>query len=142
MEPNWEHIKEVWERGAEDLSAVADQYQVTVPSITLKAQSEGWADRGSVVPLCPDLNVPILTEKEVLLAHKTDLGRLRLLAATIMETLQYENDGAAVLKAIEKLARIYTQVIPLERKTFGLDEGTSDMPDGITINVGGGNEKN
>jgi len=136
MQPNWDHIKEVWEQGVEDLTVVADQYQVSLPSITLKAQSEGWGDRGSATPLCPDLSVPILTEKEVLLAHKTDLGRLRLLACTVMETMQYEVDGAVILKSLEKLARIYTQVIPMERKTFGLDEGTSDMPDGITINVG------
>jgi len=140
IEVNWEHIKEIWEQGAEDLSTVAQKYQVSLTDITIKAQAEGWDDRGSNVPLCADLSGPVLDEKQVLLAHKTDLGRLRLLAATVMESLQYETEAAPMLKALEKLARIYTQIIPLERKTFGLDADSSTIPDGIIINVGGNNE--
>ena len=137
---NWGKIKEVWEQGAVSLQKVAEEFGVRVPEIALKATQEGWAERGTTMPIVPNLNIQhdtaVLTDKEVQLAHKTDLGRVRLLAAVVMEQLQYETEWPQVLKATEKLAKIYAQVIPLERKVFGLDTDTDDTPDGVHIHVG------
>lgn len=140
---NWARIQEVWEEGAISLQKVAVEYGVAVPEIALKAAQEGWAERGTTMPIVPALGIDmsdpmsILDDKQVQLAHKTDLGRIRLLATVVMEQLQHETEYPQVLKATEKLAKIYAQVIPLERKVFGLDADTDDTPDGVHIHVGG-----
>ena len=134
---NWHHIKEVWDSGADALVSVASDYGITLPEISIHASKEGWGDRGAEKPLCPNLAADVLDDKQVQLAHKTDLGRLRLLAAAIMEQLQYEVNADRLLKSTERLAKIYVQIIPLERKVFGLDVHSEDIPDGIIINIGG-----
>ena len=137
---NWDKIKEVWEQGAISLQEVAAKYGIPVPEIALKATQEGWAERGTSAPIVPNLHIEhdtsVLDAKQVQLAHKTDLGRIRLLAAVVMEQLQLETEWPEVLKATEKLAKIYNQVIPLERKVFGLDTDTEDTPDGVHIHIG------
>jgi len=137
MEINWTRIKEVWEEGAANLAEVAKEYKLTITDISIHAMSEGWPDRGSAKPLIKNFDCEILNDAQVSLAHKTDLGRLRLLAACVLESLQYEQDQAVVLKATERLAKIYAQIIPLERKVFGMELGSDGAPDGIIINVGG-----
>lgn len=139
---NWSKIKEVWEQGAISLQKVAEEFGIPVPEIALKATQEGWAERGTTMPIVPNMGIDttnstaVLDDKQVQLAHKTDLGRIRLLAAVVMEQLQDETEWPQVLKATEKLAKIYAQVIPLERKVFGLDSDTDDTPDGVHIHIG------
>lgn len=142
MTVDWDYIKEVWEKGIEDLSKVASQFGVSVPEVSLKARQEGWADRDAkrgIVDFSDthyesDTSVEVLTDKQVTLAHKTDLGRLRLVAASVLDNLQFEADWGVALKSAERLAKIYSQLIPLERKVFGIDVGSDGAPDGITIN--------
>lgn len=141
MAINWKEIRKVWDVGHDNLNNVATANGITVPEITLKAQQEGWPPRGS--NLCvpgnagPQINVnfdsEILNDAQVTLAHKTDLGRLRLLAAAVMENLAFTPDPGLILKTAERLAKIYAIIIPLERKVFGIDSDQDGAPDGIII---------
>lgn len=135
MKVNWDHIKEVWEEGIEDLNKVAARYHLSLPEISIQAKTRGWADRDSAKPLIGEFAEPILNDLQVTLAHKSDMGNLRLVAATVMETLAYEVDRDALLKAAERLAKIYAIIIPMERKIFGIELGSDGSPDGITINI-------
>lgn len=145
--PNWTAIKGVWISGMGDLNKVAQEYNITLPDIFLRAAQDEWPPRDSAKNILADnlkkqvfdSTEPILTDQQVILAHKTDLGRLRLIAATILETLQQDEDIKldVLLKASEKLSRIYSQIIPLERKVYSIDVGTDGAPDGIIINING-----
>lgn len=142
MAIDWVKIKEVWDVGHENLNKIASANGITVPEITLKAQQEQWPPRGSNLTVPgnsgPQINIDfdseILNDAQVTLAHKTDLGRLRLLAATVMESLAYTPEPSHILKTAERLAKIYAIIIPLERKVFGIDSDQDGAPDGIVIN--------
>lgn len=130
---NWEHVRVVWDNGVESLQRVAESYNITVAEISLKAAVEKWPDRGINRPLVPTFDSPVLDDRQVILAHKTDLGRLRLFAACVIESMQGSNDAGLILKNTERLAKIYAQLIPLERITFGIDNNLGDSPDTIII---------
>jgi hypothetical protein len=134
MDVDWGQIKWVWGNGG-NLIPIASKFGITVPEITLEATRKGWGERGGDKQIV-DFNAPILTDTQVILAHKTDLGRLRILAACVMEALQEETNKGIILKDTERLAKIYAIIIPLERKVFGLDAGDDDAPTNITINRG------
>jgi hypothetical protein len=132
MSVDWDQIKWVWLIGG-DLMPLASRFGITIPEISLHAKFENWGERGADKPLIPDFDSPVLTDQMVMIAHKTDLGRLRLFAACVMEGMKGEKDVKIILTNTEKLAKIYQIIIPLERKVFGMDVGDDDAPDRVTI---------
>lgn len=140
-EINWNDIKKAWISGEEILQEKAVLYGISIAEICLKAQQDKWGERGSYKEHNFESlysEQEILTDIQVTLAHKTDLGRLRLIAAVILEGLRYIDNVDRQVKILERLSKIYSQVIPLERAVFGIDVSDGELPDGITINVGKG----
>ena len=136
MDIDWKQIKDVWETDADKLGQLATKFGVSMVAISLKARQSEWGEKNCRKRIVPSFDVDILNDTQVNLAHKTDLGRLRLLAACVMEHLQFESNYMEILKATERLAKIYSQVIPLERKVFGMDGDVDDSPDSITLTLG------
>lgn len=132
MKKVWEQIRALWETGG-DLNAAMVAHDISMPDIALRAKSEGWDERGSKKPRIASFDSPVLTDQQVTLAHKTDLGRLRLLAACVMEGMVDETDNKVILNNTEKLAKIYAIIIPLERKVFGMDLGDDDAPSRVVL---------
>ncbi len=130
----WEEIRNVWEYDADKLEVVANAYNVPMVSISLKSTQEAWGIKNSKRGFGFNDSV-VLNAVQVQLAHKTDLGKLRLMAACVIEKIAGEINHIEILKAAERLAKIYAVIIPLERKVFGLDGEVDDTPDSIILSM-------
>jgi hypothetical protein len=132
----WEEIKNVWQTDADKLGLVASAYNVQMAAISIKATQDAWGVKNNKKGFGFG-DSSVLNAVQVQLAHKTDLGRLRLMAACVMEKLTGELNHIEVLKVAERLSKIYAVIIPLERKIFGLDGDIDDTPDSVVISVKG-----
>lgn len=137
---DWEEVRSVWESGIGTLEDVCTKYHIPMAEVMLRAKQENWRDRNAGLFAGTPLNIvfekDLLTGDQVTLAHKTDLGNLRLIANVILKQLQFASDHKEVLSILDKLANIYTKVIPVERKVFGLEsEGDDGSPDNIHFHM-------
>ena len=130
---DWNKIKEIWTTGVGSLDDAVREEGVTIPDVFIRARRENWGDRRDAVWAGVEEAMDILSDKDVILAHKTDLGNLRLQASIWLIAIRFEDNVKVKMDCLEKLAKIYNTVIPLERKVFGIEADLEGFLDGVTI---------
>lgn len=127
--------KHGWER------ALADRVREAVREKLVR--SDSGSQSGSQAPRVDDAEIveqSSLVGLEVVLSHRRDISQLRGIASIIASRLAahlngepvdggFMSDKESVGDLLEKLTRVRSKLIPLERQAFNLDaDGLSDEP--------------
>lgn len=134
IEINWDEVKRIYLKG-DDLRIVAIEQGTSVPEILLKAHTGAWGSRGSVSD--SEETKEEIKPTDIISSHRDDLLQLRLTASMIRHKLDGLTDPFTKVKIMEKLANVYSKLIPMERVAHNIDTNTGEAPDRIVINVGG-----
>lgn len=133
---DWGPIREVYLKG-DDLRDIAVASEVSVPEIMLRAHTYNWGERGSESAVKEVIAGNKMTPVDVVNSHKDDLLRLRLTASVIQSQIIGLVDPFSKVKLMEKLANVYSKLIPLERASHNIDVNTGDAPNRINIFMNG-----
>lgn len=154
-EIDWEAIEREYRAGQLFVSEIGRQHGISEGAIRKRAKRDNWkrdlteqvrtAVRAELVrdgtnEQCADGD--LVREKaargaQVVREHRDDISRLRRIGAVLAERLERiiegkEPDGIAIgdkesaSDMLEKLSRISTRVVQLERQAFNLDEPSAD----------------
>lgn len=156
---DWEAIEREYRAGQASVRAIASAHGITEGAIRKKAKQFNWARRladkvrsevrerlvrdSAQVHREDDAEIvsgAAARGVEVVLSHRRDISQLRgiatIIATRLAEYLQggmpdgkFIGDKETVGDLLEKLTRVRSKLIPLERQAFNLDEdGLSDEP--------------
>ena len=147
---DWEKVEAEYRAGQFSVSEIGRRNGVSHTAINKKAKAEGWlrdladkvrqavsaklvSDRVSNINVRETIEAASQRGADVILAHRADIARLRRIANALAERLERKVSGEEVEgyclgdresagDLLEKLSRIDTRVVQLERQAFNLNE--------------------
>ena len=155
---DWEAIEREYRAGQLSVSEIARQHGISHTAIQKRAKAKAWtrnlakqvrdevtarlvADAVAATNAHETIDHAAARGVEVVRQHRQDIGRLRRIAARLGERLEAHvfqdaqdptGDKESLADLLEKLSRVSTRVVQLERQAFNLDEPDGDGS-GVTI---------
>ena len=159
---DWERIEVQFRAGQASIRAIASEHGISDRAIRKRAVAEGWerdltdkvrkAVRAELVREGPQdqraereiVQEAAATGVRVVREHRKDISRLRRIGETLAERLEAVINGEVVEglcigdresagDLLEKLSRVSTRVVQLERQAFNVDETKTDQPARVEI---------
>jgi hypothetical protein len=159
---DWERIEEQFRAGQISIRAIATEHGITDGAIRKRARVHGWkrdltekvrnAVRAELVRSGAQdqrtendiIKEHAATGAQVVREHRKDVSRLRRIGEVLAVRLEALLDGAEVNglcigdkesagDLLEKLSRVSTRVVQLERQAFSVDDPKSEQPARVEI---------